>query len=96
MLNSCGRADNGMTEHSAATLGLGKGGDMGERIREFDWSKTPLGPIAQWQPSLRTCVNILLPLGPDAFTWQSIERSVGEAELPGIPPVRVTRVKNSK
>jgi uncharacterized protein (TIGR02246 family) len=43
-----------------------------------------------------TCVNILLPLGPDAFTWQSIERSVGEAELPGIPPVRVTRVKDSK
>ena len=33
---------------------------MGERIREFDWSQTPLGPIARWPQSLRTVVNILL------------------------------------
>ncbi len=33
---------------------------MGERIREFDWSKTPLGPIDRWPQSLRTVVNILL------------------------------------
>ena len=33
---------------------------MGERIRAFDWSQTPLGPIESWQQSLRTVVNILL------------------------------------
>ena len=42
------------------TLGHGGGGQMGEAIREFDWSKTPLGPISRWQQSLRTVVNILL------------------------------------
>jgi hypothetical protein len=25
---------------------LAGGGEMGERIRAFDWSKTPLGPAA--------------------------------------------------
>lgn len=33
---------------------------MRERIRAFDWSKTPLGVIEQWPQSLRTVVNILL------------------------------------
>src|SRR5688572_9706761 len=33
---------------------------MGERIRTTDWSKTPLGPAAQWPRSLKTCVQIML------------------------------------
>ena len=33
---------------------------MGERIREFDWSATPLGPLHTWPQSLRTCVRIML------------------------------------
>ena len=37
------------------------GGEMGERIRAFDWSKTPLGPPAHWPQSLRSAVSILLP-----------------------------------
>jgi uncharacterized protein (TIGR02246 family) len=40
-----------------------------------------------------TAVNLLVPLGKDAFTWQSVERTAAGAELPGTPPVRVTRVK---
>jgi len=36
------------------------GGEMGERIREFDWSQTSLGPVEQWPTSLRTCVQIML------------------------------------
>jgi uncharacterized protein (TIGR02246 family) len=43
-----------------------------------------------------TAVNLLVPLGPDTFTWQAVERFVGGASLPGTPPIRVTRVKNSK
>jgi len=33
---------------------------MGQRIREFDWSGTPLGPLDSWPQSLRTCVRIML------------------------------------
>ena len=33
---------------------------MGHRIRDFDWSKTSLGPISGWPQSLRTCVRIML------------------------------------
>ena len=33
---------------------------MGQRIRDFDWSKTALGPVHTWPQSLRTCVRIML------------------------------------
>lgn len=36
------------------------GGEMGERIRNFDWTKTPLGAPEQWDQSLKTCVRIML------------------------------------
>jgi PAS domain S-box-containing protein len=39
---------------------LAGGGEMGDRIRGFDWSKTPVGPLESWSPSLRTTVNLLL------------------------------------
>jgi PAS domain S-box-containing protein len=55
---------------------LSGGGEMGERIRSFDWAATALGPIAQWPQSLRSAVSILLPSkaqiamfwGPDLVT----------------------------
>jgi signal transduction histidine kinase/DNA-binding response OmpR family regulator len=34
---------------------------MGDRIRAFDWSKTPLGPADHWPQSLRSALSILLP-----------------------------------
>jgi PAS domain S-box-containing protein len=37
------------------------GGEMGERVRNFDWSSTPLGPVEDWPQSLRSAVSILLP-----------------------------------
>ncbi|MDO6430454.1 ATP-binding protein [Flavitalea sp. BT771] len=39
---------------------LAGGGEMGQRIREYDWSKTPLGPISDWPQNLRTCIRIML------------------------------------
>jgi hypothetical protein len=36
------------------------GGDLGERIRAFDWSATPLGPLSEWPQSLKTAVRIML------------------------------------
>ena len=35
-------------------------GEMGERVRTFDWSRTPLGPMDRWPQSLRTLVDMLL------------------------------------
>ncbi|WP_255153124.1 bacterio-opsin activator domain-containing protein [Halorarius halobius] len=35
-------------------------GEMAERIREFDWTETPLGPIEEWPAELRTAVDIML------------------------------------
>ena len=39
---------------------LSGGGEMGQRIRDYDWSSTPLGPVENWPQSLRTCVRIML------------------------------------
>ncbi|MHA3773249.1 ATP-binding protein [Verrucomicrobiota bacterium sgz303538] len=39
---------------------LAGGGEMGERIRAFDWSATPLGPATNWPQSLKTAVRIML------------------------------------
>ncbi len=36
------------------------GGEMGERIRTFDWSSTSIGPIERWPQSLVTSVRIML------------------------------------
>jgi PAS domain S-box-containing protein len=33
---------------------------MGRRIRSYDWSATPVGPLAQWSAPLRTTVALLL------------------------------------
>jgi PAS domain S-box-containing protein len=39
---------------------LSGGGEMGERIRAFDWAGTPLGPVESWSPALRTTLRIVL------------------------------------
>ncbi len=46
------------------------GGEMGERIRARDWSRSPLGPPERWQQSLRTAVGMLLASGAQiALFW---------------------------
>ncbi len=40
-----------------------------------------------------TATNIMTPLGKDAFTWQSINRTVDDEDVTDIAPVKVTRVK---
>ena len=37
------------------------GGEMGTRMREFDWSPTSLGSVESWPQSLRSTVSMLLP-----------------------------------
>ena len=36
------------------------GNEMGELMRAFDWSSSPVGPVEAWPQSLRTALNILL------------------------------------
>src|SRR5262245_36560597 len=39
---------------------LAGGGEMGERMRAMDWSKTAVGPISTWPHSLKIAVRIML------------------------------------
>jgi len=45
---------------SAAMEEWVRGGELGELVREFDWSKTLLGEIGGWPQSLKTVVRVLL------------------------------------
>ena len=49
---------------------LAGGGEMGRRIRDIDWSATPLGPIGGWPQSLRSALSICLNSNfPIAVYW---------------------------
>ncbi len=46
------------------------GGDMGERIRAYPWSTSPLGPIEQWPSVLTSTLSICLSAQfPMAIYW---------------------------
>ncbi|MBS0171047.1 MAG: PAS domain S-box protein [Nitrospira sp.] len=36
------------------------GGEMGERIRTLDWSRTPLGPVESWTPAQKNTISLML------------------------------------
>ncbi|EYF05953.1 ATP-binding protein [Chondromyces apiculatus] len=47
-----------------------QGGEMGARMRQRDWSRTPLGPADTWEQSLRAAVSICLASpSPIAVLW---------------------------
>ena len=49
---------------------LAGGGDMGRRIREFDWASHPLGEPSTWPPALRMAVSLCLNSNfPTAVYW---------------------------
>lgn len=49
---------------------LSGGGEMGDRIRNHDWSKTSLGPVKSWPQSLRSALSICLNSNfPIAIYW---------------------------
>jgi PAS domain S-box-containing protein len=48
---------------------LADGGEMGARVRSFDWSTTPLGSPPGWPQSLRTAVRLLLSSRHPMFIW---------------------------
>jgi hypothetical protein len=55
---------------------LGGGGEMGARIRAFDWSGTTLGPISSWPQSLKTSVSICLNSRFPMILWWGRELTI--------------------
>ena len=54
----------------AASDLLAGGGEMGERMRAFDWARTPVGPVEGWPQSLKIALGILLASGyPMYIAW---------------------------
>ncbi len=58
-----------MVEMGRAEDFLAAGGEMGRRIRAFDWSTTPLGPVEGWPRTLRDAVRLLLNNRFPMFVW---------------------------
>jgi hypothetical protein len=43
-----------------------------------------------------SATNLLIPMGKDAFTWQSVERTAAGSSVPDTLPLKVTRVVADK
>lgn len=48
-------------------------GEIRERCRELDWSKSPLGPVESWPVSLRTAVRLCLDSPTAMAVWAGPE-----------------------
>ena len=48
------------TDGDSALHFLAGGGEMGARMRRFDWAKSPLGAPGEWPQSLKTIVRMML------------------------------------
>ena len=53
----------------STTSFLQGGGEMGARIRAYDWSKTSLGVPSLWQQSLKTAVRIMITSRQPMWVW---------------------------
>jgi hypothetical protein len=54
---------------TAASI-FANGSEMGRLCRETDWAETPLGPVDEWPPSLKTAVALVLGSGfPMILVW---------------------------
>ncbi|MGD1024620.1 MAG: response regulator [Candidatus Sulfotelmatobacter sp.] len=59
--NPASKTVAGTRQEAALTPGWVRGGGaLGQLVREFDWTKTPLGAIEKWPQSLNTVVRVLL------------------------------------
>ncbi len=59
------------TSHHDAPVGDFLAGDseMAALTRAFDWSRTPVGPIARWSRSLRTLIHMIVSSPHPMFLW---------------------------
>ena len=59
--NPAAKIIEGTREETAFSPGWVRGGGaLGQLVRDFDWAKTPLGPIESWPQSLKTVVRVVL------------------------------------
>ncbi|WP_262269122.1 sensor histidine kinase [Microvirga yunnanensis] len=68
-LRANGLAEHDVDEEAGAVLQTGEfhqaswpvgGGEMGERIRAFDWTQTSLGPLQAWPQRVKATVDLVL------------------------------------
>lgn len=59
MSSTSGKQTTSNSETPALSF-LNGGGEMGARMRAFDWSSSPVGPAANWPQSLKTAVSICI------------------------------------
>ncbi|MET0356083.1 MAG: ATP-binding protein [Cellvibrio sp.] len=58
-----------MNQHLHAQAFLSGGGEMGQRIREYDWDSSALGNPSCWPHSLKMAVRLMLSSGHPMFIW---------------------------
>jgi hypothetical protein len=60
------------------------GSEMARRMREFDWSKTPLGSVETWPQSLLTSIRLMLNSRYPMFVWwgRELTNFYNDAYLP--------------
>jgi PAS domain S-box-containing protein len=93
LLSTFGAASQIMNSRRSSGF-LDAGGEMGERIRRFDWGCTSLGPPDRWPASLRTAVRLMLNTNHPVFLFWGPEllclyndaysQSIGPEQHPAI------------
>lgn len=71
-------------------------GGVGEADWQRDgdqWALSAVGTLSGGRTVRET--NVLTRVNDDTFTWQSVDRTVGDKDVPDLAPVKVTRVKPS-
>ena len=60
------------------------GGPMADMVRDFDWSKTPLGPIHTWSETLLSTANLILTnqFGCNSFLGPEMVQIYNDAYAP--------------
>jgi PAS domain S-box-containing protein len=69
---------------------LSGGGEMGGRIRAYDWAATPLGPPQGWPTALKAMVRLLLSSKHAMFIWwgEELIQLYNDAYRATLPPER--------
>lgn len=68
-LSKGGKVPREKAEKAGDITCLKGGGRMGELMRSFEWSKTPVGDVKTWPDSLQTAVSIILNSSSPMFVW---------------------------
>jgi signal transduction histidine kinase len=62
-------SDTALPTPSPASRLIFGSGEMADRTRDFDWSRTPVGPVEHWPETLLATVNTMLSSRHPMFLW---------------------------